>query len=79
LNANVNIYTARNWRIYTVGNNNSYADAYNQVLLEAPDDSCNEHKQYYKKIFEREFREVQRSWKEEGANNEYSEEMEDKY
>jgi len=38
-----------------------------------------EAKEYYQKIFERELREAKQQWKEEGANNEYSEEIAEEY
>jgi uncharacterized protein with von Willebrand factor type A (vWA) domain len=47
--------------------------------LEGHDKGWDEAKEYYRKIFERELREANQQWKEEGANNEYSEEMAEEY
>jgi hypothetical protein len=61
--------------MYNEGKDSSYTDGYNQGLLEGHDNGWDEAKEYYQKIFERELREAKQQWKEEGRNNEYSEEL----
>jgi hypothetical protein len=65
--------------MYNEGKDSGYTDGYNQGLLEGHDNDWDEAKEYYQKIFERELREVKQQWKEEGANNEYSEEITEEY
>jgi hypothetical protein len=72
-------YTPRNWRMYNEGKDSSHTNGYNQGLLEGHDNGWDEAKEYNQKIFERELREAKQQWKEEGVNNEYSEEIEEEY
>jgi hypothetical protein len=74
--AKIDKYTPRDWRMYNEGKDSGYNDGYNQGLTEGHDDGWDEAKEYYQKIFERELREAKQQWKEEGAENEYSEEVE---
>jgi hypothetical protein len=75
----INKYTPHDWRMYNEGKDSGYTDGYNQGLSEGHDSGWDEAKEYSQKIFERELREAKHQWKEEGANNEYSEEIADKY
>jgi hypothetical protein len=77
--AKVDKYTPRDGRMYNDGKDCRYTDSYNQGLLEGHDNGWDEAKEYYQKIFERELREAQQQWKEDGANNEYFEEIIEKY
>jgi len=77
--AKIDKYTPRDWRMYNEGKDSGYTDGYNQGLLEGHDNGWDEAKEYYQKIFERELREAKHQWKEEGANKEYSEELEEEY
>jgi len=61
--------------MYNEGKHIGYNDSYSQGLLEGHDNVWDEAKEYYQKIFERELREGKQLWKEDGANNEYSEEL----
>jgi len=72
-------YTLRNWRMYKEGKDTGYTDGYNQVPLEGHDNGWDEAKEYYQKVFERELREAKHQWKEEGMNNEYSDEIAEEY
>jgi uncharacterized membrane protein YgaE (UPF0421/DUF939 family) len=65
--------------MYNEGKDSGYTDSYNQGLLEEHDNGWDEAKEYLQKIFERELREAKKQWKEEGANNEYSEEIAEEY
>jgi len=65
--------------MYNEGKDSGYTDGYNQGLLEGHDNDWDEAKEYYQKIFERELREAKCQWKEEGANDEYSEEIAEEY
>jgi hypothetical protein len=77
--AKIDKYTPRDWRIYNEGKDSGYTDGYNQGLLEGHVNGCDEAKKYYQKTFERELREAKQPWKEERANNEYSEEIAGEY
>jgi len=77
--AKVDKYTPRDWRMYNEGKDSGYTDSYNQGLLEGHDNGWDEAKEYYQKIFERELHEAKQQWKEEGANNEYSEDLAEEY
>jgi hypothetical protein len=77
--AKIDKYTPRDWRMYNDGKDSGYTDGYNPGLLEGHVNGWDEAKEYYQKIFERELREAKQQWKEEGANNEYSEEIADEY
>jgi len=77
--AKIDKYTPRDWRMYNEGKDSGYTDGYNQGLLEGHDNGWDAAKEYYQKIFERELREAQQQWKEEGANNEYSEKIAEEY
>jgi hypothetical protein len=77
--AKIDKYTPRDWRMYNEGKDSGYNAGYNQGLTEGHDDGWDEAKEYYQKIFERELREAKQAWKEEGANNEYSEEIVEEY
>jgi len=77
--AKIDKYTPHDWRMYNAGKDSGYTECYNQGLLEGPDSGWDEAKEYYQKIFERERREAKQLWKEEGANNEYSEEIAEEY
>jgi hypothetical protein len=77
--AKIDKYTPRDWKMYNEGKDSGYTDGYNQGLTEGHDDGWDEAKEYYQKIFERELREARQQWKEEGANNEYSEEIVEEY
>jgi hypothetical protein len=61
--------------MYIEEKNSGYTDGYNQGLLEGHVNGWDEAKEYYQKIFERELREAQQQWMEDGAHNEYSEEI----
>jgi outer membrane protein assembly factor BamD (BamD/ComL family) len=65
--------------MYKEGTDSSSIDGYNEGLLEVHDNWWDEAREYYKKIFKRELREAKQLWKEEGVNNEYSEEMAEEY
>jgi hypothetical protein len=65
--------------MYIEGKDCGYTDGYNQGLLERHDNGWDEAKKYYQKIFERELREGKQLWKEEGANNDYSEDFAEEY
>jgi hypothetical protein len=65
--------------MYNQAIESGYNDGYNQGLLEEHDNGWDEAKEYYQKIFERNLREAKQQWKEEGANNEYSEEIAEEY
>jgi len=71
--AKIDKYTHRDLRMYNEGKDSGYTDCYNQGLLEGHDIGCDEAKEYYQKIFKRELKEAKQLWKQEGANNEYSE------
>jgi len=77
--ATIDKYTPHDWRMFNQGKDRSYTDGYNKGLLEGHDNGWDEAKEYYQKIFERELREAKHQWKEEVANNEYSEELEEEY
>jgi len=77
--AKINTYTPRDWRMYNEGKDSGYTDGYTQGLLEGNHNSSDEAKEYYQKIFEREFGESKQQWKEEGTNNEYSEDIAEEY
>jgi len=47
--------------------------------LEGHDNDCDEAKEYYQKIFERELREAKQQWRRVSANIEYSEEIAEEY
>jgi len=72
-------YTPRDWRMYNEGKDSGYADGYNQGLLEGHDNGWDEAKEYYQKIFQRELCEAKHQWKEEGVNDEYSEDLAEEY
>ena len=65
--------------MYNERKDSSYTDGYNQGLLEGHDNSWDEAKEYYQKIFERDLREAKQQWREEGASNEYSEDLAEEY
>jgi len=65
--------------MYNEGTDSGYTDGYNQGLLEGHDNGWNQAKEYYQKIFKRERRDARQQWKEEGVNNEYSEEISEEY
>jgi flagellar biosynthesis/type III secretory pathway protein FliH len=77
--AKIDKYTPRDWRMYNEGKDSGYNSGYNQGLLEGHDNGWDEAKEYYQKIFERELREAKQLWKEEGINDEYSEEVVEEY
>jgi hypothetical protein len=77
--AKIDKYTPPDWRMYNEGKHSGYTDGYNQGLLEGHGNDWDEAKEYYQKIFERELREAKQQWKDEGANTEYSEEIEEEY
>jgi len=68
-------YTPHDCRMYNEGKDAGYTDGYNQGLFEGHDNGSDDAKEYYQKIFERELGEAKQSLKENGANNEYSEEI----
>jgi len=72
-------YTPRDRRMYNEGKDSGYTDGYNQGLLEGRDNGWDEATEYYEKIFERELREDQQLWKDEGTNKEYSEDLVEVY
>jgi hypothetical protein len=72
-------YTPRDWRMYHAGKDSGYTDQYKQGLLEGHDNAWDESKKYYQKIFKRELRKARQQWKEECANNEYSEDIAEEY
>jgi len=61
------------------GTDSCYSDSYNQGLLEGHDNGWDEVKEYYQKIFKRELREAKQLLKEDGAHNEYSEDLAEEY
>jgi len=65
--------------MYNEGKDCGYTDSYNQGLLEGHDNCWDAAKEYYQRIFKRELREAKQLWKEEGGNNEYSEEIAEQY
>jgi hypothetical protein len=65
--------------MYNEGQDSSYTDGYNQGLLEVHDNGRDEAKEYYQKMFERDLREAKQQWREEGVNNEYSDEIVEEY
>jgi len=73
--AKIDKYTPRDWRMFNEGKDSGYTDGYNQGLLEGHDSGWDEAKEYYQKIFERELREAKQLWKEEGANEEHPEDL----
>jgi len=75
----VDKYTLRDWRMYNEGKDSGYTDGYNQGLLEGNDNGWDEAWEYYQNIFERELCEAKQQWKEDGENNEYSEELSEEY
>jgi hypothetical protein len=71
--------TPRDWRMYNEGNDSGYNDGYNQGHLAGHGNDWNEAKEDDLRLFERGRNEVKQQSKEEGTNNDYSEEMEEQY
>jgi len=61
------------------GTDSGYTDGYNQGLLKQGDKGSDQGKEYYETILERDHREDTQLWKEEGRNNDYSEQIQQEY